>query len=42
MFVGGDPKTKTNHIFLLDATDLKDTKGVSRELLSKTGDKNIP
>jgi len=42
MFVGGDPKTKTNHIFLLDASDLKDTKGISRKLLSKTGDKNIP
>jgi hypothetical protein len=42
MFVGGDPDTKTNHIFLLDASDLKDTKGISRELLSKTGAKNIP
>ncbi len=42
MFVGGDPKTKTNHIFLLDASDLKPAKGISRELLSKTGDKNIP
>ena len=42
MFVGGDPGTKTNHIFMLDASDLKDTKGISRELLSKTGAKNIP
>ena len=42
MFVGGDSKTKTNHIFLLDASDLKDTRGISRELLSKTGDNNIP
>jgi hypothetical protein len=37
MFVGGDPETKTNHIFLLDVSDLKDTKGVSRDMLSKTG-----
>jgi len=42
MFVGGDPETKTNHIFLLDASDLTDTKGISGRLLSKTGAKNIP
>jgi len=42
MFVGGDPATKTNHIFLLDASDLKPARGISRRLLSKTGEKNIP
>jgi unsaturated rhamnogalacturonyl hydrolase len=38
LFVGGDETTKSNHIFLLDASGLKETKGVSREWLSKTGD----
>jgi hypothetical protein len=42
MFVGGDAETKTNHIFLLDASDLKDAKGISGKLLSKSGEKNIP
>jgi len=42
MFVVGDTRTESNHIFLLDASDLKDTKGVSRELLSKTGDNDVP
>jgi len=41
MFVGGDRETKSNHIILLDVTDLKDTRGVSREMLSKTGDNDI-
>ena len=42
MFVGGDAETKTNHIFLLDASDLKDAKVISGKLLSKSGEKNIP
>ena len=41
MFVAGDHETKSNHIVLLDVSDLTDTKGVSREMLSKTGDNNI-
>jgi hypothetical protein len=38
LFTGGDPRTKTNHIFLLDVSDLKDTQGISRDLLSPTGE----
>lgn len=41
LFVGGDDKTKSNHIFLLDASDLNDTRGISRDLLSQTGDNDI-
>ena len=41
LFVAGDETTKSNHIFLLDVSDLKDTKGISRKLLSKTGDNDI-
>jgi hypothetical protein len=37
LFTAGDPATRTNHIFLLDASDLKDTKGISADLLSPTG-----
>lgn len=38
LFTGGDPATQTNHIFLLDASDLKDVEGISAELLSPTGE----
>ncbi len=37
MFTAGDPATKTNHIFLLDVSDLPDTKGIDQHLLSETG-----
>ncbi len=37
LFTGGDPATKTTHIFLLDVSDLHDTEGISPELLSPTG-----
>jgi hypothetical protein len=37
LFTGGDPRTQTNHIFLLDVSDLKDAEGISTDLLSPTG-----
>lgn len=37
LFTGGDPATKTNHIFLLDVSDLKDTEGISPKHLSPKG-----
>lgn len=37
LFTGGDPSTKTNHIFLLDVSDLEPTQGISPDLLSATG-----
>jgi len=37
LFTGGDPTTRTNHIFLLDVSDLKDSEGISTDLLSPTG-----
>jgi hypothetical protein len=41
MFTGGDPKTRTCHIFLLDVSDLKDSQGISRQLLSPSGENDI-
>ena len=41
LFTGGDPATKTNHIFLLDVSDLHDTEGISPELLSPTGANDV-
>ena len=38
LFTGGDPATKSSHIFLLDVSDLKDTEGISQDLLSPTGE----
>ncbi len=37
LMTGGDPTTQTNHMFLLDASDLQDSEGISPELLSATG-----
>ncbi|MCC6419612.1 MAG: hypothetical protein IT429_15365 [Gemmataceae bacterium] len=37
LFTGGDPDTRTNHLFLLDASDLKDSAGITADLLSPTG-----
>ena len=41
LFVGGDDETKSNHIFLLDVSDLKGTQAVSKEMLRKTGDNQV-
>ena len=35
LFVGGDPKSKSNHIFLLDVSDLKDIEVISKKMLRK-------
>lgn len=41
LFTGGDPESQTSHIFLLDVSDLKDSQGISRDLLSRTGENDI-
>ncbi len=41
LFTGGDPTTETNHIFLLDASDLKDVNEISPEMLSPTGEHDM-
>ncbi len=41
LFTGGDPRTKTNHLFLLDASDLKQPEGMAPELLSATGEHDM-
>ena len=38
LFTGGDPATETNHLFLLDATDLREVREISRDKLSPTGE----
>jgi hypothetical protein len=40
LMTGGDHQ-KRSQIFLLDASDLKDTQGISRDLLSITGQNDI-
>lgn len=37
LFTGGDPASRTAQIFLLDVSDLPESRGVSRDLLSPTG-----
>lgn len=37
LFTGGDPASRTAQMFLLDVSDLKDSEGVSTDLLSHTG-----
>jgi hypothetical protein len=41
LFTGGDPATRTSHMFLLDVSDLKPSEGISEELLSRTGAHDI-
>ena len=41
LFTGGDPRTKTNHLFLLDATDLEEMAVISPALLSPIGENDI-
>ena len=35
IFVGGDTESKSNHIFLLDVSDLKDTNVITPDMLTK-------
>lgn len=37
LFTGGDPASHSCHMFLLDATDLHDSEGISTDLLSPSG-----
>lgn len=37
----GDPATRTNHMFLLDVSDLDDTEGISEQWLSTTGEHDL-
>ena len=41
LFTGGDPRTQTNHLFLLDATDLEEMAVISPALLSPIGENDI-
>lgn len=41
LMVAGDPQTETNHIFLVDVSDLEDTLGISDDLLSHNGANDI-
>lgn len=41
LFVAGDPVTESNHLFLLDVSDIPATEGVGREWLSKDGANDI-
>jgi hypothetical protein len=41
LFTGGDPTTETNHISLLDASDLRDVNEISPEMLSATGEHDM-
>ena len=37
LLTAGDPASQTNHMFLLDVSDLQDSEGISTDLLSPTG-----
>jgi Tol biopolymer transport system component len=41
LFTGGDSTTHTNHLFLLDASDLEPSEGVCSELLSPRGENDL-
>jgi hypothetical protein len=41
LFTGGDPATETNHIFLLDVSDLREVGEISPEMLSPTGEHDM-
>lgn len=41
LLTAGDPTTETNHIFLLDASDLNAVDEISAEMLSPTGEHDV-
>jgi hypothetical protein len=41
LFTGGDADSETNHIFLLDVSDLKETDVIARRKLSATGENDV-
>jgi hypothetical protein len=41
LFTGGDPASQSCHLFLLDVSDLKDSEGISPELLSPSGENDL-
>lgn len=41
MFTGGDTRSKSSHIFLLDVSNVADTQGISNDLLSRNGANDI-
>lgn len=41
LFVAGDPETETNHLHLLDISDVPETEGIGTHLLSPTGQNDI-
>ncbi|MHC4405559.1 MAG: glycoside hydrolase family 88 protein [Planctomycetota bacterium] len=38
LFTGGDPATETNHVFLLDVSDLKEVAEITSKVLSPAGE----
>lgn len=41
LYTGGDDHTKTQQLFLMDISDISDTQGVTRQLLSHTGENDV-
>jgi hypothetical protein len=41
LLTAGDPRTQTNHLFLLDVSDLADTEGISADRLSAAGENDM-
>jgi hypothetical protein len=41
LLTAGDPRTQTNHLFLLDVSDLADTEGISADRLSAAGENDL-
>lgn len=41
LLTAGDRETKTDQVFLLDITDIRDTQGISRDLLSHEGTNDV-
>jgi hypothetical protein len=41
LITAGDKRSHTNHLFLLDVSDLNDTKGISTDLLSPEGKNDL-
>ena len=41
LFTGGDASSETNHIFLLDVSDLKQSDVISPQKLSPTGENDL-
>lgn len=41
LFTGGDPRSQSTHMFLLDVSDLPDTEGIAEALLTHDGSRDL-